>query len=448
MRARAVAGAVVGLALAASPAQGADRLTSIDLRASGSMKVIWHGDPAAGCAAAGMCDYSGSTTYQLSGRAFIDIDRFDHEFTDVSGDLDPSGRATVRVLRKVAGAPPAECRDGADFAAFSLDVHHAYSDRYSIGLGTDVGPSPIVTGRCAGPVLSDFAGSLPTAAFKVRDAKRRGHRINLAGRFPFTSGPLSGEVVSTLVLRTRRTTTHTEPSNSRQARQGHRVLFVDVEYAVERAQADVAADFRALESPACRLLDACATSGRDTYSLTGHGGSVHVFGIVRTHARHRPKLSKAIRMALGQGHLGGFGELGGSGTTTDTLTRPGAPTCTDELHPAGPFVALETVRRSRLRMSFGPPDSESDLLNGRCPGPIEATTLRGPTFASATIPLRALERRHLHAVLARSGAFSSRGYRGTRSARLELDLRRAHVFVGFGRQIVVSGGTVTTAQRP
>jgi hypothetical protein len=198
------------------------------------------------------------------------------------------------------------------------------------------------------------------------------------------------------------------------------------------------------------MLDACGTSGRDTYSLTGHGGSVHVFGMIRTHARRRPKLTTALRMALRQGHLGGFGDLSGSGTTIDTLTRPGSATCTDELHPAGAYVALETVRRSRLQMSFGPPDTaaESDVLNGRCPGPVEPLTFPGQVLGSATIPLAALARRHLHVVLTRSGPFSSRGYRGTRSGRLELDVRRTHVHVSFGTELVISTGTVTTAQRP
>jgi hypothetical protein len=102
-------------------------------------------------------------------------------------------------------------------------------------------------------------------------------------------------------------------------------------------------------------------------------------------------------------------------------------------------------------MIFGPPDDkapEADLLNGRCPGPVGPTTLRGQVLASATIPPTALGRRHLHAVLARSGPFSSRGYRGTRSARLELDLRRTHVNVGFERVFVFSTGGTSTAQRP
>jgi hypothetical protein len=450
MRARAVAGAVVGLALAASPAHAAHRFTSISLKATGSMKVVWHGDPAAGCEAAGMCDYRGSTTYRLSGTAFIDIDRFDHHYTYVDGDMEPGG-ATARVRRRVSGGPTAECRDSSDFAPFTLDVNHAFRDRYSIGLGTDVAPAPFVTGRCAGPLLSDFAGSLPTASFTLRDAKRRGHRIRLAGRFPFTSGPLRGEVISTLALRTRKTTTHTGPSDSGQAPHSYRAAFVEVTYAVERARADVTADFRAVESPACRLLDACGASGRDTYSFTGHGGSVTVFGLVRTHGRHPPKPRRALRVALRHGHLDGFGELKGAGATTDTLTRAGSASCTDELQSAGPFVGFETVRRSRLHMIFGPPDDkapEADLLNGRCPGPVEPTTLRGHILASATIRLAELGRPHLRAVLARSSPFASRGYHGTRSARLELDLRRTHVFVGVERVFVFSAGATSTAQRP
>ena len=50
--------------------------------------------------------------------------------------------------------------------------------------------------------------------------------------------------------------------------------------------------------------------------------------------------------------------------------------------------------------------------------------------------------RRLHVLLTRSDRFSSRGYRGTRTARLQLDLRRTHVDVGTGVEISSGGSSV------
>src|SRR4051794_13110463 len=107
MRVRAIAGvlaAATTLALAQAAAADAkgDRLTTIHTRATGSIRVDWHGDPAAGCAAAGMCGYSGTTDYGPAAGADIERFQFGSErFADLDGILDMRHPTTVRVRREV-----------------------------------------------------------------------------------------------------------------------------------------------------------------------------------------------------------------------------------------------------------------------------------------------------------------------------------------------------------
>src|SRR4051794_1815341 len=55
-------GAMVGAAalFAVAPAHAREVELSGDLFGSGGITISWHGDPARGCAAAGLCGYSGS----------------------------------------------------------------------------------------------------------------------------------------------------------------------------------------------------------------------------------------------------------------------------------------------------------------------------------------------------------------------------------------------------
>src|SRR5207237_1450456 len=115
-----------------------------------------------------------------------------------------------------------------------------------------------------------------------------------------------GEVISTLVLRTRRAKTQTlKPEHLH--RHERRLVMVDVTYRVTRATGEAAADVRAAEPPACRLLDACGASGGTTYSVDTPHGSLDLFGYAPARGRRKPTLRRALAMALRHGELEGFG---------------------------------------------------------------------------------------------------------------------------------------------
>src|SRR5438034_38481 len=106
---------------------------------SGEIVVSWHGDPARGCAAAGVCDVSGSLVYrpdsvEVRGRLF-DTGRF----APVEADLDSQGPSTVRVRRLTSSGGSALCVDTVDTSSFYLAPRRQGDSRYTFN-GIPGGP--------------------------------------------------------------------------------------------------------------------------------------------------------------------------------------------------------------------------------------------------------------------------------------------------------------------
>src|SRR4051794_15492694 len=76
-RLAALGGTIAATALAAMapPASAATGGLSMSVRLSGAVVAVWHGDPARGCAAAGVCDVSGSATYRPGFQGSLDVSR-------------------------------------------------------------------------------------------------------------------------------------------------------------------------------------------------------------------------------------------------------------------------------------------------------------------------------------------------------------------------------------
>src|SRR5437870_6510674 len=101
-RAGLIAATVLAVAIpAAAGARSAPRFSELDLTASGTIVVTWHGDPARGCAAAGMCGYSGSATLDTTGGDGTLILSGSRRIEDTSFDLQSA--IVVRVRRAAAG---------------------------------------------------------------------------------------------------------------------------------------------------------------------------------------------------------------------------------------------------------------------------------------------------------------------------------------------------------
>jgi hypothetical protein len=409
------------------PASAKLELIRVPVRSSGSIRVVWHADPARGCTSAGMCGYSGSIEYPTRGGGFLERLREDSRVVDFTGILDPAGSTRVRTERAVAGSAPAVCSQRSRADPFTLQAKHAWGSRVWVSLGTELYPTPLASGQCAGPRIEDVTGSLPAALMKRTHMDRRGARVDLSGRFPWKSGPLSGELISTVRLKSRGA--HREKLNggtNPEKLPGHE-LYVDLRYRATQLEGELRNDFRAVDAPICRVRDACGTRGSEVYSLEAAGRMVHVIGTARVKSRRRPSLRKALRIVLRRGVFSALAPLGrSSGLTTHAFVRPDGRACTDRFRPRrAPFLLLFSDGE-RLALSMFAADST--LLRGRCPGPSEAQNGNGQIGRVLLSP-SVVRRRVLAAHIRASHAFRGGAFRGTRSARFDVRLRRVHASV-------------------
>ena len=93
-------------AVAASSAEAASTI-NVRVQTTGVIAVVWHGDPARGCAAAGMCGVDGSVTYRPAGDIELELSS-DGSAGFGLGEPDP---AVVRVRGTTPASTPGGCVD-------------------------------------------------------------------------------------------------------------------------------------------------------------------------------------------------------------------------------------------------------------------------------------------------------------------------------------------------
>ena len=453
MRTRGILAVLVTGLLAAAPAAAAptERFVSTDLAVHGSLKLKWHAARSRGCAQAGLCGYSGTIAYPPSATGLLYRFVLHDRVESVGGFIDMNGHAVARTLRERPGAAPAVCRQRYEPFGLTLDTERGYGGRRWLSAGTDISPSSAASGQCAGPRTDDFTPSLPSVQIRPRQLDRRGTHVSLAGRFPWRSGPLVGELVSTLRLISRGTKTHRVHGQTGNQRGGRHTVYVDLQFTARRLEGEVRTDFRAVDAPICHVRDACGTRGSEVYSLEAAGQRVDVVGSVRTRSRRRPSLHRALRMILRHGTFSSAVDLRRStGISTHQFVRPGEPTCTDRFRPSAPFIELFGLRRTEGVSMFGAP---SGLLRGHCPGPSDDDT-GSERLALARLAKGALARRTVAVDLAGRHKFVAGAYRGTRTVRVALRLRRKHARVAVdhipgrhGRYIIFEFSTISSGGR-
>src|SRR4051794_9262956 len=170
--------------------------------ATGQIVVTWHGDSGRGCAAAGVCDLSGSIVVKPDLVDVFGAFRPDGRFYPGEATIYSSGPAVVRTRRSNASAAPSICLDLVDAEGVALSPTEQPRGRYTFDVSTAHSfTNGLTTGRCAGPKAKQLETVFPSG---VLQAALKGHRSRLmdfTGRKSFTAGPFSGEVVSTLAAR-------------------------------------------------------------------------------------------------------------------------------------------------------------------------------------------------------------------------------------------------------
>ena len=214
---RNLAAALIVACAAVAPAahaKEAERLTTFQItRATGFVRVTFHGDESAGCRERGVCGASGTIT-----RSY-ERDTFGHLFWFRRGartlfvhGVTDEGRGQIAADVATAGSPE-RCVDRVrtGYDTFQLRPHRGRlrfvwragaSDGIAIVSADheddevppeDLFPNPFGT-RCAGPELPDLAKALPRGDIPFRVLRSRRSRFALNGALPFAGGGFAGTV--------------------------------------------------------------------------------------------------------------------------------------------------------------------------------------------------------------------------------------------------------------
>jgi hypothetical protein len=424
--------ALSALAVVAPPATAARGL-GMPLRVSGGLVATWHGDPARGCAAAGVCDVSGSATYRPGFEGRLEVSRDSVGF----GGADSAQAPVVRV-RGGAAASPIACADVLESGFSPLAFEYLGAE-----LQVSLEELELSAGRCAGPRTVDLAHALPHGAVKTRLLRRGPRVIDLSARSRFAAGAFSGEVISTVKVvlgRAEVVANRFSPGILRiPAGAGSRTRYsvLELSYRIIRVTGALVTDFRGLPDPACGALGACGVTGTSSYALDNVSGRIDVTGVRRLRRGHRrPSLGASLR-ALRRGVLPVYadGRLAQArATVSERVDAPGM-SCSDSLFAEPPIIDSRSSSRDlTLLVRSGDLGALGDTLRTRCPGPSQADVLRRGSLGHGSVPLTAVGGPVLDVPLASTRTFSKNGYAGARRGQLELTLQltRSRVYVVRG----------------
>src|SRR3954447_7387753 len=269
-------GASALIAFAVLGSQPAMAGVRVDSEVSGALTVTWHGDPARGCADAGVCDVTGSVTVRADEGSSSSSSDTEHVLNLL--DVQTQG-GIVRVSRGTS----ATCLDGTGEVRLTPRVLRRAGPRAVLALGAEdfAFGGQLGAGRCAGPVPSDVAAAMPRAAVPERVLRRAGaFDLRFGGRRTFAAGPFAGSVSSTLELRGRAARTRgrigafvRQPTPARpRHRRVVRVEGIVIGYRVAAADGALTTAFQGGPSPDCDALDACGMTG--THELRATPGAV------------------------------------------------------------------------------------------------------------------------------------------------------------------------------
>jgi hypothetical protein len=431
----ALAGSIAATALAlvaATPATAAQGL-GMSLRVSGSLVATWHGDPAHGCAAAGVCEVSGSATYKPGFEGRLDVSRDSVGF----GGADSAQPPVVRVRD---GSPAARiaCADVLEGGFSPLGFEYLGDE-----LQVTFEELELSAGRCAGPRTLDLAHALPHGSIKTRRLQRAPRVLDLGARSRFVAGPFSGEVISTVRIalgRAQVVRNRFSPGILR-VPPGHggrtRYSVLDLQYRITDVAGALVTDFHGLPDPACGALGACGTNGSSSYTLKGVSGRIDMTAVRRLRrGQRRPGLGSELR-ALRGGSLLPYAESRlwhARATVAESVTSP-AGSCSDSLFTEPPIIDSRSTRKQLvLLVRSGDIGSLGDTLRTRCPGPSQSDVLRRGSLAHGGIALAAVGGKTIQVSLGSTLSFSKNGYAGSRHGQLQLQLElvRTRIYVVKG----------------
>lgn len=342
--------------------------TDIPVAASGQLVVTFRGDDGAGCAALGVCGYSGTVIVRpgdgtISVLKYRQHGRIAYQAALLLGGGAQETETLAEVARSAGGGQAGLCADvEKPFAEPAITFAGSVATLSLLQPG-----GTLLTTRCAGPLDRDVIPVAPQVSIP-RSALLRGHRqLSLSGDGSIVQGGFSDRVSSTIVLHLGK------PSRVRLGRTSFprgintkRTRLVTQKLKLIRA----AGTLRALvhgtpDANVCVLLDSCGLAG----TITLAPRPVQATGeLIATGTATRPY--RDFLAALGRSTAGdprGIGVVGDIGWNTggsiiSDLTQSG--TCVDTEQLGGGGIGLQ-LRGDALIASYTVASPRT-----RCPGPL------------------------------------------------------------------------------
>jgi hypothetical protein len=393
------------------------RSLMVSARITGDLIVHFHGDPATGCAARGLCGYSGTIIWTPAQPATLSVmGTKTRDGTSYSVDL---GIAQDSIVGNGGGTTDASTTNAggsncADAAYTGSDLPFRVSRGRARVTLTDAFPSLLQT-RCAGPLDADVASALPSASLPLSTLTQGQTQIPLKRDRSFAANGFAGTVSSTLSISLGR------PGRwQRQRFKAEPLHTLTLAYHATLAGDLTASVIGDADEGLCGPLGACGARGTESLApeTVGHAQFVAQAGAKHPYAQ----LLQALRTGVAPRGVQLYGYLTwpGGGRITANL-RSASGTCTDRTGLGG-ADAFADVRRRRISFQFSIGE-DTDGFRTRCPGPFAPQN----SFATGDAPVSILRRPTAIIRLTGTPAFRDDGYTSRLTSTLTITLSHRRI---------------------
>ncbi len=384
----------------------------------GAVVVSFHGDPAVGCAAMGVCGISGQAGYDGDGAAQLlatIVGRGPHaKVAGVAFGEDQTTGETALVTRTAPDGSVHTCSDTGPSTGSSLSLSGTL-----LATQLDALPDDLTLGvRCAAPARSDIAAALPSPTVALSGLIAKGGVVDMSGSEPFAGHGFSGTVTSTLSLAIGRKSPSSATGSSSQ---GPLPKAVFARYGITGVGGTLSAHFAGPADPGeCAVLDACGLSSDVVLSAPAATGTASFDAFALGRGR-----TPAQRMAHAGTVLGQL-DIATGFTLAATASWPDqAQPCTDSLGGLG-LQASASSSGGHVVVALFP--EQQDIFRSRCPGPFAGDFAASRPLELGSFPARSLGAPSLTVHLERqSTATADDGYTATVTPDLTLKLRRRSI---------------------
>jgi hypothetical protein len=394
----------------------------VPAQAQGELVVSFHGDPATGCAAIGVCAYSGTVVVRPRGVGLSVLTvrrhgRIVHPVEFLFGAGQSGYMTYARVQRSVPGGPAGTCADASGALLSGGSSAVVRGQAVSIGLLRRGGT--VLQTRCAGPLDGDVAGASQTVTIPLSRLRHGRTVLDLSGNGAFASHGFAGTVSSTVTVKLGRpqmagSTNPVFPPGIKVRRR----RIVTEHLSLVRFRGGLSLAVRGSADPTvCGLLDTCGLSGRLSLQPPAHAVSAEVIATGPASRPYRDFLTALGVSRTGRAHGISVALLVYfTGGVRADISQTGA-TCTDSASTAAVGVFLEPG-------STGLFGGFAGSWRTRCAGPLVGS---GAAGLSVSLAKGALQHREFTIKARASGTLNDDGYVMVPHGHVSVLLRRGPV---------------------